>query len=98
MGVSMGGLDFKSTVTAEQEEAHVVAFNSRLGVGLFAVYVLFYGGFMALSAFRPDLMGRPFLGGVNLSVVYGFALILAALLLAVLYLAVSRKPTEGSAS
>ena len=94
----MGGLDFKAPGAAEQEEAHVVAYNSRLGVGLFAVYVLFYGGFMALSAFRPEVMGRPFLGGVNLSVVYGFALIVAALLLALLYLVVSRKSAAGGAS
>lgn len=94
----MGGLDFKAAETAEQEEAHVVAYNSRLGVGLFAIYVLFYGGFMALSAFRHEVMGRPFLGGVNLSVVYGFALIVAALLLALLYLVISRKPTPGRPS
>ena len=64
----MGGIDFTSPVTTEQEEAHVVSFNSRLGLALFAVYVLFYGGFMALSAFRPQVMGRPFLAGGNLSV------------------------------
>lgn len=93
----MGGLDFKSTGAAEQEEAHVVAYNSRLGLGLFAVYVLFYGGFMALSAFRPDVMGRPFLGGVNLSVSYGFALIVAALVLALVYLVASRKSAAGGA-
>jgi uncharacterized membrane protein (DUF485 family) len=93
----MGGIDFKGPATQEQEEAHVVAYNSRLGLGLFAVYVLFYAGFMALSAFRPQVMGRPFLGGVNLAVVYGFALIVAALVLALLYLAVSRKSPVGSA-
>ena len=94
----MGGLDFKSPVTQEQEEAHIVAYNSRLGVGLFTVYVLFYGGFMALSAFRPEVMGRPFLGGVTLSVVSGFALIVLALLLALLSLVISRKSTAGGAS
>lgn len=94
----MGGLDFKAPVTEEQEEAHVIAYNSRLGLALFAIYVLFYGGFMALSAFRPEVMGRPFMGGVNLSVVYGFALIAAALVLALLYLAASRKSRAGSAS
>jgi uncharacterized membrane protein (DUF485 family) len=94
----MGGLDFKATGAAEREEAHVVAYNTRLGLALFAVYVLFYGGFMALSAFRPEVMGRPFLGGVNLSVAYGFALIVAALLLAVLYLAVSRRSAGGGAA
>jgi uncharacterized membrane protein (DUF485 family) len=38
------------------------------------------------------------MGGVNLSVVYGFALIVAALVLALLYLAASRKSPAGRAS
>lgn len=94
----MGGVDFKAPKAVEQEEAHVVAYNSRLGVGLFLVYLAFYVGFMLLSAFAPEVMGRPFVGGVNLSVAYGFALIAAALLLAILYLLVSRKSAVGSAS
>jgi uncharacterized membrane protein (DUF485 family) len=87
----MAGLDFKTPETREQEDAAVVAYNTRIGVVLFFVYVAFYGGFMALSAFRPDLMSRPFAGGANLAVVYGFALIAAALVLALLYMRLCRK-------
>ncbi|MCX8155695.1 MAG: DUF485 domain-containing protein [Verrucomicrobiae bacterium] len=87
----MAGLDFKAPQAKEQEDAAVVAYNSRMGVLLFFVYVLFYGGFMALSAFAPEVMSRPFLRGVNLAVVYGFALILAALVLALVYMKVCRK-------
>lgn len=87
----MAGIDFKAPVAKEQEDAAVVAYNSRMGVLLFGVYVLFYGGFMALSAFAPAVMSRPFLFGVNLAVVYGFALIIAALVLALVYMKVCRK-------
>jgi len=62
-----------------------------MGVIMFVVYVLFYGGFMALSAFWPKVMSKPFLRGANLAVVYGFALIVAALVLALVYMRVCRK-------
>jgi uncharacterized membrane protein (DUF485 family) len=57
--------------------------------------VLFYGGFMALSAFWPHVIGSPFLGGVNLSIIYGFALIVVAIVLALIYMKWSRKPSQG---
>lgn len=87
----MAGLDFKAPAGREQEDVAVVAHNTRLGLILFAVYVAIYAGFMALSAFRPVAMGRPFLGGVNLAVAYGFALIAAAIVLALAYLRMCRK-------
>ena len=87
----MAGLDFKAPVAKEQEDAAVVAHNTRMGVILFTVYVAFYGGFMALSAFWPEVMSRPFLFGANLAVVYGFALIGAALVLALVYMKLCRK-------
>lgn len=87
----MAGLDFKAPEIREQEDAAVVAHNTRIGLILFAVYVALYAGFMALSAFRPAAMSKPFLGGANLAVVYGFALIVAALVLALLYMRICRK-------
>jgi uncharacterized membrane protein (DUF485 family) len=87
-------MDFKAPVDREQEDATVVAHNTRMGVMLFIVYVLFYGGFVALSAFRHERMAQPFIAGVNLAVVYGFALIVAALVLAVIYMNVCRKAAK----
>ena len=49
---------------------------------------------MALSAFAPETMSEPFLGGVNLAVVYGFALIIVPLLLAFLYMKLCRKTSN----
>jgi uncharacterized membrane protein (DUF485 family) len=90
----MASMDFKAPVAREQEDAAVVAHNTRMGVVLFAVYVLFYGGFVALSAFHHDTMAQPFIAGVNLAVIYGFALIVAALVLAVIYMNVCRKTAK----
>ncbi len=64
--------------------------NARVGVILFLVYFLLYVGFVYLSAFRADLMGKPALAGINLAVIYGFGLIFAAFVLAVIYMALCR--------
>src|SRR5437868_3553892 len=64
--------------------------NARLGLVLFAIYLALYGGFVALNAFAPQRMGEPALAGINLAIVYGFGLILAALVLALVYMALCR--------
>jgi len=61
------------------------AFKRRLGVIMFAVYAVVYAGFVVINLVRPALMGRLALGGQNLAVVYGFGLIVFALLLALVY-------------
>jgi len=50
----------------------------------FLVYCLAYGGFMAVAAFRFDLLARPVVGGVNLAIAWGVGLILLAIVLAVI--------------
>ncbi len=60
-------------------------YNSRIGLVLFALYLLLYGGFVFLSAFSPETMERTPLAGVNLAILYGFGLIIVALMLALLY-------------
>jgi uncharacterized membrane protein (DUF485 family) len=59
---------------------------SRLGLALFGLYVLLYGGFITLVLIRPDLVAeRPF-GGVNLAIACGLGLIVAAVALSVVYM------------
>jgi uncharacterized membrane protein (DUF485 family) len=94
----MAGLDFKSPIVKEQEDAAVVAHNTRIGVILLLVYVVFYGGFMALSAFWPATMAEAPAGGPNVAVLYGFGLIVLALVLAVIYMRLCRKRVQGSAA
>jgi uncharacterized membrane protein (DUF485 family) len=59
--------------------------NSRIGLALFAVYLVFYCGFVLLAAFSPATMESLPLAGVNLAVWYGFGLIGVAILLALVY-------------
>jgi uncharacterized membrane protein (DUF485 family) len=60
--------------------------NARLGLSLFAVYFLLYLGFMGIAAFKYEWFASLVPGGVNLAVAYGMALIVAALVLAILYM------------
>ena len=52
---------------------------------LFTVYLAFYAAFVGLNAFSPETMAQTPIQGINLATVYGFALILLALLLALAY-------------
>lgn len=70
----------------DDHHAPTIARNARVGLWLFAVYVVLYGGFMVLSAFYPQRMRQTAFGGVNLAVAYGFGLIIGAFLLALLYM------------
>lgn len=59
--------------------------NVRLGLILFALYVVLYGGFIFLAVFRTSLLGEEAVAGMNLAIVYGLALIGGAFALALLY-------------
>jgi uncharacterized membrane protein (DUF485 family) len=59
--------------------------NSRNGLILFAVYLLFYGGFVFINAFDPASMERTPIAGLNLAVLYGFGLIIGAVVLSAIY-------------
>ncbi len=70
----------------EQTITPAAIVRARIGLGLFAIYVLLYGGYMALVLFRPALLSaRPF-GGVNLAIASGMGLIAAAFVLAIVYM------------
>ncbi|WP_437228046.1 DUF485 domain-containing protein [Planctomicrobium sp. SH661] len=59
--------------------------NARVGLWLFGVYLAFYAGFVGLNAFSPNTMKITPVAGLNLAILYGFALIIVALLLSLLY-------------
>lgn len=59
--------------------------NARLGLWLFAAYLILYLGFVLLSAFAAQTMERPVIAGLNLAIVYGFGLIIGALVMALVY-------------
>ncbi len=61
------------------------AYNLRLGLVLFAIYLLLYVVFVMIAAFRTEWMElRPF-GGMNLAVLYGFGLIIVAIVLSLAF-------------
>jgi len=70
--------------------------NARFGLILFFVYLLFYGGFVFLSAFSPETMETMPIEGINLAILYGFALIIVAFVLALIYGAVCRLSKQSS--
>lgn len=59
--------------------------NLKIGLTLFAVYLVLYGSFVFLNAFAPEMMETLPWAGVNLAILYGFGLIVAALVLSLIY-------------
>ena len=61
------------------------AYKTRLGLWMFAIYVLVYSGFVALRLVWPEAMSTKVIFGLNLAIVYGFALIVIAMIQALIY-------------
>lgn len=61
------------------------AYKRKLGARMFIAYALFYAGFVAINLIRPVLMEKTIWAGLNLAVVYGFGLIIVALIMALIY-------------
>ena len=59
--------------------------NARLGLQLYGIYLLLYGGFVLINTFAADLMEKTPFAGINLAIIYGFGLIVGALVLALIY-------------
>lgn len=81
----MAGLGHGPAQPAEKEDPRDMERNARNGMLLFLVYLAFYGGFVALNAFWPKKMEATPIWGINLAVLYGGALIVAAMVLALIY-------------
>ncbi|HXI00330.1 MAG TPA: DUF485 domain-containing protein [Sphingobacteriaceae bacterium] len=59
--------------------------KARLGVWFFFLYLFFYAGFVAIGVLNYELLGQEVMMGLNLAIIYGFGLILFAVLLGILY-------------
>lgn len=59
--------------------------KASLGIKLFFVYLLIYSGFVFIGIVNPALMGIRIIFGLNLAVVYGFGLILIAIVMGWVY-------------
>ncbi|THB64405.1 MAG: DUF485 domain-containing protein [Gammaproteobacteria bacterium] len=69
---------------------NATGYKSALGVKLFFVYLVVYIGFVAINVFKPELM-EEVIGGQSVSIIYGFGLIILALIMALVYNAMCGK-------
>ncbi len=70
---------------AELEKDNAAPEKARIGLILFFVYGLIYAGFVAVNTFSPKAMSLIVLSGLNLAVVYGFGLIVLAIVMGLIY-------------
>jgi len=56
----------------------------RLGLWMFSFYLFLYGGFIVINVTDPKLMSTD-IGSLNLAIVYGFSLIIVAIIMALIY-------------
>jgi uncharacterized membrane protein (DUF485 family) len=60
-------------------------YKIRLGIRMVIFYSLFYASFVAINLLKPLAMQTIVFEGLNLATVYGFALIIVALIEALIY-------------
>ncbi|MCO5285941.1 MAG: DUF485 domain-containing protein [Chitinophagaceae bacterium] len=71
--------------TGGHESEIVSAKKARLGIRFFFLYLIVYGGFVAIGVLNYELLAVEVFRGINLAVFYGFGLIVLAVLLGVWY-------------
>lgn len=75
-------MEKKSTTNWERDKS--IKIKTKTGVWMFLVYMVVYVGFILINLINPKLMGAN-IGSLNLAIVYGFGLIVFALILAFIY-------------
>ena len=73
-------------------DAHIAP-NARLGLVIFLIYLAAYLGFMGIASFKYEAFATIPFAGVNLAIWYGIGLIVAAIVLALIYMALCK--SEG---
>lgn len=69
----------------KSKKCNAAAVKAKLGIYLFFVYLIIYGGFVAITIARPTLMNVETIAGLNLACTYGFGLILLAIIMGLIY-------------
>lgn len=75
-----------SPVESKQDYASDV--KARIGLVLFAFYGLVYAVFVIVNTVSPQTMSESVIFDLNLAVVYGFGLILLAIIMGLIYNAI----------
>ena len=92
----MAGFDH-STLPVQVSDPATERYVARLGLVLFTLYLAAYAAYVWINAFRPTLMDEVVFSGINLAVASGLGLIVGALVLALLYAIMCRRPQGGRA-
>jgi uncharacterized membrane protein (DUF485 family) len=70
-------------------------FNARLGLVLFAAYLVVYCIYVLVNAFWPSMMDQVPFAGLNVAVLSGFGLIAGAFALSLVYVGLCRSPGKS---
>jgi len=70
---------------ADLKEDKAAKRKSKLGLKFFFVYLFTYASFVFLCVYKPELIGKRVFLGLNLAVVYGFSLIILAVVMGFIY-------------
>lgn len=76
-------MDHGPAVEMGQDNASDI--KARIGSILFIVYGLVYAGFVIINTISPKSMGETIVLDLNLAVVYGFGLIILAIVMGLIY-------------
>ena len=77
-------MDHHGPATEWKEDARTSKIKSKIGIWMFAGYSIIYVVFILLNVMNPKLMGLD-IGSLNLAIIFGFGLIVFALILALIY-------------
>ena len=69
---------------SEWKEDKSVGFKTKLGLIMIAIYTVVYFTFIIIAVASPQLMAKD-VGGLNLAIVYGFGIIILAIIQALIY-------------
>lgn len=72
-------------IVPEQKTDLASSKKARLGIIFFFIYLVVYGGFVAIGVLNFELLAIGVFKGINLAVFYGFGLIALAILLGLFY-------------
>lgn len=67
-----------------KEDAATSKLKSKIGIWMFLGYLVVYAVFIIINVVNPKIMGID-IGKLNLAIVFGFGLILLALIMALIY-------------
>ncbi|MFZ5990075.1 MAG: DUF485 domain-containing protein [Bacillota bacterium] len=79
--------------STEWKEDKCSPVKARIGIWMFIIYTIVYAGFIIINVTKPELMSID-IGAMNLAIVYGFGLIIVALVQAVIYNHICTKMEE----